>query len=219
VAVGDAPPPRRGAGHRDDLPLSSGFGAIAAYAGNIRAVPGEGFGAYAANAGVEIGTEAGIGALRGGFTALANGGDFGEGAAGGAAFGAGFGAAKVALLGAKFDPKYSDDELKAEFIKQSLRDQSGLNLPPPNPSSVTFRIGGLLPLGLGRSVTLLDSSNMHPSQWRDIQHLAHELRHVGQLRALGITPFYARYLYQAATRLDQFYQPGNKTLEPEYVRY
>jgi hypothetical protein len=51
----------------------------------------------------------------------------------------------------------------------------------------------------------------------DIQHLAYELRHVAQFRALGTLPFYAKYRYQSATRLDQFHQPGNRTLEPEYV--
>lgn len=106
--------------------IGAGFGAIAAYAGNIPAIPGEGFGAYAANAGVEIGTEAGIGgALRGGFTALANGGDFGEGAASGAGFGAGFGAAKVGLLGAKAQAPYTREQIEAEFNRQSQLDRSG----------------------------------------------------------------------------------------------
>ena len=203
------------------------LGAIGAYAGEIPAVPGQGLGAYAANASVEIGTEAGIGSLRGGFTALANGGDFAKGAAGGAAFGAGFGAATVAFLGAKTQVPFSSNQIQREFNRQSRLDQSGVKISLPMPGTYTYRVGGLIPVlnslitdrtvG-GRAITIGNSMTLMPSNRADLITLAHELRHTAQLQALGIAPFYGRYLYESATRLNQFYQPGNTTLEPYYGR-
>jgi hypothetical protein len=94
-----------------------------------------------------------------------------------------------------------------------------------DPSSANFRVGGLLPVinglltggGLaGRSITLANSMSLAHGDRANIAVLAHELRHVAQIRALGIAPFYGRYLYEFATRMDQFNQPGNPTLEPYY---
>lgn len=164
--------------------------------------------------------------MRGGFTALANGGDFGEGAASGAAFGGGFGAAKVAFLGAKFRPKFSNERISDEFMLQTKYDRTEhIALRSVDPSSANFRVGGLLPMinglltggGLaGRSITLGNSMSLAYGDHANIAVLAHELRHVAQIRALGIAPFYGRYLYESATRMDQFYRPGNPTLEPYY---
>ena len=172
--------------------IGAGFGAIGAYSGEIPAVPGQGPGAYAANASVEIGTEAGIGSLRGGFTALANGGDFAKGAAGGAAFGAGFGAAKVGLLGAKTESPFTGKQVQAEFARQSQWDRSGLNLQLPEQGTYNIRVGGIIPSlmrmeAIGTNVAFSSYGGIN------LEVLAHELRHVAQLQTLGTLPFVGEY--------------------------
>jgi len=184
--------------------IGAGFGAIGAYAGRIPPIPGKGFGTYLANAALEIGTEAGIGALGGGFTALANGGEFGEGAPGGAVFGASFGAAKVGLLGARAQPPYTREQIEAEFNRQSQWDQSGLKLALPELRIYEVRVGGLLRAIPGMRIQAVGTSALfstYDSMTLDI--LAHELRHVAQLQALGVVPFLGEYA----------------TILPEQLRY
>jgi hypothetical protein len=209
--------------------IGAGFGAIGAYTGEIPAVPGDGIGAYLGNATVELGAEAAVGALRGGFTALANGGGFGEGAAGGAAFGAGFGAAKVAFLGAKARATYTREQIEAEFSRQSQWDRSALNLSAPAPGSYNIRVGGLIPAVLrmqavGTSVIFASYDSLN------LRTLAHELRHVAQLQALGVVPFVSEYAtiipeqtrYSLATSYSGplYQRPGSSAfgnrLEPGY---
>jgi hypothetical protein len=109
---------------------------------NIPAIPGSAFGNYLENAAAEIGEEAGIGALCGGFTALANGGDFGQGAASGAEFGAAFAGGNIALLGAKLQPSATEEQLRAAYTPQSSRDYSGVSPAFPDRALVSFRAVG-----------------------------------------------------------------------------
>lgn len=103
------------------------------------------------------------------------------------------GAAKVGFLGAKAQSPYSREELNAEFNRQSANDRSGLNLSLPPNRTYDVRVGGLIPALARGAITLGPNVTFSSQSAMSLGTLAHELRHVAQLQALGILPFGNEY--------------------------
>ncbi|QTN26503.1 VCBS repeat-containing protein [Rhodoferax sp. AJA081-3] len=211
------------------------FGALGeVVSGWLPVAGGDSIGSMTANAMIEIGSDALIGGLAGGTYSALQGRSFEDGFRGGLVIGAAMSAAKVALLGVRYDPSSIKQDFHAEaakqFGRQNVHDNSYLaadvaKAGMPNPSSVTFRTGGILSyLNGGRAFALgdmvsTDSGTMNELRQGSVNTLAHELRHIAQQRAatFGVVEFLSVWLFQQVTS-DQHYQPGpgNTTLEPYY---
>jgi hypothetical protein len=178
---------------------------------------------------IELGEGGLIGGLSGGTEAALENRNFEDGFRSGFITGAAFSALRVAVFGVRYDPSSVKSDFHSEtskqFAMQNLGDKSFIagdvaRAGMPDPSTVTFRKGGLVSLLSDRSFTFGDTVHTSDDTMTRLKNgntvdLAHELRHVAQERSLGIVVFSAVWLVQEVTRSDQ-YEPGNTSLEPYY---
>ncbi|MBR1188558.1 SpvB/TcaC N-terminal domain-containing protein [Bradyrhizobium sp. AUGA SZCCT0160] len=210
--------------------LGFAFGALGEATGNLLPVAGgEGFWATTANIVIEVGHDALIAGLSAGTNNALAHRSFEDGFKSGFVMGAAMSVLKVAFFGVRYDPRSIkpdfNNEIGKEFAKQGTQDMSpyASRITQPDPSSVSYRHGGILTLiNGGRATTFsntvyTDSDTMDELRSGSVHTLAHELRHIAQEREIGSTAgFISIWLFQWATRSDEFYQPGNTTLEPHY---
>lgn len=181
---------------------------------------------------VEVAADGLLAGAAAGLNARLNNKSFEDGFRSGFIMGASLSAVKVLALGARTNPasinKNLEHGLKDQWASQNKYDKynylsekvTGGKM--PDPSTVTFRSGGLIhEINGGRSFVGSSSVQMGPDSIADLKSgnagiLAHELRHIAQQNeaTFGFVEFIAVWLFQSATSNHQ-YEAGaeNTTLE------